>query len=94
MAQSSVFRGTARKIVERDGRKYFYYHNTPVVVVSDDSICLNTGGFMTATTKLAMNQASNQDCLGFQVYQKNYIWYIDYKGVTFIMNDETFAMHR
>jgi hypothetical protein len=30
----------------------------------------------TATTKLRMNQASNQFNLGFSVYQKDYRWYV------------------
>jgi hypothetical protein len=27
-----------------------------------------------------MNQASNQFGLGFRVYQKEWVWYVEYKG--------------
>jgi len=29
-----------------------------------------------------MNQASNQDGLGFKVYQRNYDWFVDFNGNT------------
>ena len=65
------------------------YHGTPVVTVSEGGkITLDHGGWMTATTKTRMNQASNQYNLGFTVYQKNRKWLvaIDGKEIPF---DET-----
>jgi hypothetical protein len=35
---------------------------------------------MTKTTKLRMNQASNQFSLGYRVYQKDKKWYAEFKG--------------
>jgi len=63
------------------------YHNTPVVSYNQDKIILNSGGWMTATTKKRMNQVSDMFNLGYQVYQKDYSWYIDYKGQTFDFYD-------
>jgi len=63
------------------------YHNTPVVKITDDEIILNSGGWLTATTKRRMNQASLQYNLGFAVYQVNFSWYVDYKGDTIPFED-------
>ena len=63
------------------------YHNTPVVKITDDEIILNSGGWLTATTKRRMNQASLQYNLGFAVYQVNFSWYVDYKGNTIPFED-------
>lgn len=77
MSQSRVFRGTARRIIQTSAATFFYYHNTAVVTVAiDGTVTLNSGGYMTATTKLAMNQASNQHAYGFQVYQTNGEWHV------------------
>ncbi len=43
------------------------YHSTNVVKYNNDYIILNTGGYYSNTTKLRMNQASNQCGLGYRV---------------------------
>ena len=63
------------------------YHNTEVVKITDNKIILNSGGWLTATTKRRMNQASLTYGLGFSVYQVNYSWYVDYKGDTIPFED-------
>ena len=63
------------------------YHSTPVVKITDDEIILNSGGWLTATTKRRMNQASLQYNLGFSVYQVNFSWYVDYKEDTIPFED-------
>jgi len=97
MAQSQVFRGNARSIVMIDGVTHFRYHQTSVVKVNPEgvtaapggglvrsgTITLDSGGHRTNTTKLAMNQASNQNGLGFQVYQKDFGWYVTWRGGKF-----------
>ena len=52
------------------------YHSTEVVIFDDDAIILDTDGYKTYTTKLRMNQASNEFGLDFTVYQKNYRWFV------------------
>ena len=54
------------------------YHVTPVVKIDWEKriVTLNTGGWSTVTTKLRMNQASNQFDLGFHVYQKDWNWFV------------------
>ena len=63
------------------------YHNTEVVKITDNKIILNSGGWLTATTKRRMNQASLSYGLGFSVYQVNFSWYVDYKGDTIPFED-------
>lgn len=54
------------------------YHKTVIVKFNSREIILNSGGWRTATTKRKMNQASEQFNLGFYVYQRDYIWYIEF----------------
>lgn len=70
------------------------YHQTKVVEFSDSWILLNNGGYKTQTTKTRMNQASNQFNLGYRVYQKNYIWYVDYKNKTFQFEGDEMSLSR
>ena len=56
------------------------YHNTVVVEFDIDQIILNSGGWKTLTTKNRMNQTSNEYNLGFQVFQKDFDWYVDFDG--------------
>ena len=77
--------GTHRTTVSSDSntRIIVTYHSTPVVrVMIDGSIILKANGYETVATKTRMNQASNQYSLGYRVWQKNYQWYVDYKGRT------------
>lgn len=63
------------------------YHSTVVVDFNRFAIFLDSGGWQTATTKTRMNQASNQFDLGFRVYQKDFDWFVDYKGKTIDFKD-------
>ena len=69
-------------IVTLEGLTSVVYHSTAVVQFNRDKIILNSDGWETATTKTRMNQASHQYSLGFDVYQINFSWYVDYKGKT------------
>ena len=93
MAQTEVVKGRATKVFkakDSDGVEWTHvrYHDTDVVVFSKDAIFLNTGGWKTDTTKLRMNQASNQFNLGYQIVQHNFDWYVRYNGteVPFILS--------
>ena len=56
------------------------YHSTDVVRFSPNWIVLDSGGYRTYTTKKRMNQTSQVYNLGYTVFQKNYDWFVDYKG--------------
>tara|TARA_R110000824_G_C15029266_1_gene659182 strand:+ start:304 stop:615 length:312 start_codon:yes stop_codon:yes gene_type:complete len=64
------------------------YWDTAIVRFNESHTILNTGGYDTATTKLRMNQASNQFNLGYRVYQKNFNWFVEYEGKTIPFNTE------
>ena len=59
-----------------------YYHQTPVVTIKreDGIVILDSEGHQTATTKRRMNHASEEFGLGFMVYQRNWEWFVSYKG--------------
>ena len=65
-----------------DGKKTVRYHDTDVVTWDDNVIILDTGGWKTKTTRLRMNQVSEVYNLGYRVWQKDWVWYVDYKGET------------
>lgn len=79
------FKGKAATSVldlsDKNGKKTgVQYHDTIVVEFTDDTIKLNSGGWRTATTKLRMNQVSDQYDLGFRVYQKYDSWWVEPKN--------------
>ena len=79
MAQMQTVGTHKTNIVTLEGLTSVIYHNTAVVQFNRDKIILNSDGWETVTTKTRMNQASNQYGLGFEVYQVNYSWYVDYR---------------
>lgn len=81
MTQTHRFQGVARAISTVAGVRRYTYHSTAVVQVNPDgSIVLDSGGWKTSTTKNAMNQASNQDRLGFRVFAKDFEWFVNWRG--------------
>ena len=58
------------------------YRDTNVCIMSENgTVTLNSGGFLTATTKLRMNQFSKEFCNGrFHVYQKAGNWFVGWWG--------------
>ena len=64
-----------------DGTLRVTYHNTDVVsVAATGAITLDSGGWRSHTTKTRMNQAAHQFGLDFSVSQKDYAWFVDYRG--------------
>ena len=59
------------------------YHGTIVTEFNNKNIKLNTGGEFSNTTKLRMNQASKEFNLGYHIYQKDYVWFVNYKNKIF-----------
>lgn len=74
MAQTQVVRGVATTIHSgmSEGKQTMqvWYHKTCVVEFTDDWVKFHTGGWQTVTTRLRMNQASNQFGLGWGVSQR------------------------
>lgn len=78
MSQTSRLGKTATSVRTENGWTIVRYHDTDVVSFNEKEIILRTGGWRTTTTKLRMNQASNQFGLGYQVWQKDFQWYISF----------------
>jgi hypothetical protein len=82
MAQTYKVSGVATSIRTEEGTTHVRYHATDVVSFNADVIVLRSGGWHTNTTKNRMMQASHQFGLGFSVWQKDFAWYVDYRGHT------------
>ena len=70
------------------------YHATNVVQFNDDIIILDNGGYRTQTTKTRMNQTSNEFGLGFQVFQRDYEWFIRWNGEELPFNETQVTLNR
>ena len=70
------------------------YHGTRVVEFDDKMIQLNAGGWKTVTTRRRMNQASDAFCLGIYVYQKAFIWYVDFGAKTYVFDRMQLTLRR
>ena len=53
------------------------------VTWDDRLIVLHTDGWKTKSTRLRMNQVSEVYNLGYRIWQKEWVWYVDWKGRTF-----------
>ena len=67
-------------------------YNTDIVCFTKDNIKLNavqdTGtDWHTYTTKQRMNDISKMFQLGYKVFQKGFIWYVNFRGKTFEYQD-------
>ena len=76
MAQTARIGKTATKIYRDGDVTRVQYHNTDAVKFDQERIELFTNGWNTKTTKLRMNQASQQLNLGYYVYQKDGEWHV------------------
>lgn len=56
------------------------YVNTRIVSWDGDTVTLNSGGWMTVTTKRKMCQAANQFGLRFCVFQRKGEWYVNVRN--------------
>ena len=63
---------------DESGYTSVVYHSTAVVKFNPVTrkIILNSGGYLSVTTKARMNQTSHQFNLGFSVSQKDFEWFV------------------
>lgn len=75
--------GTHQTVIATfDGFTQVVYHSTPVVKFSASTIVLDSGGWQSATSKTRMNQAANQFGLGYNVFQKDWDWFVELDWIT------------
>ena len=87
MAQTQKVGKTATKVYLDAENTHVRYHSTVVVRFGKGTVELNSGGWRTRTTKMRMNQTSNQYDLGFQVFQNDSEWFVSFKGETLDFQD-------
>lgn len=69
---------TVRRLGTKDGDIMIVKcHQTDIMSFGVDEITLNSGGWRTRFTKDCMNRASDRFGLGYAVFQKDLIWYVD-----------------
>ena len=77
MAQQHTVRGVHTAVfTDENGLTRVVYRGTCVVAFDDEKVILNSGGYETSTTKTRMMQASNEHRLGYQVFQRDFRWYV------------------
>ena len=82
------------KVKKEDGKTIVTYHNTDVVTFDSQEIVLNSDGYKTLTTKVRMNQTSNEYGLGYTVYQRQGNWFVDYADKTIPFEDDELTLPR
>jgi len=87
-------RKKATTVTFLNGETVVVLYSTPIVRYSDKKIILNTGGWRTSTTKNRMNQASKEYGLGYTVYQKNFDWYVSYRGEEHTFESNSVTLER
>ena len=88
MTQLQAARGTATSVfTDKNGWTHVQYHATRVVSFNSRHIVLRANGYQTATTKARMMQAANQFGLGYQVFQRNFEWFVRFAGKTVDFED-------
>jgi len=80
MAQNQIIGKLKTKVYEENGLTCVQYWQTIVIKFNESEIILNSGGYKTATTKMRMNQESNEFDLGLRVFDKKSVWFVDFKG--------------
>jgi len=88
MGQTAKLGKRATTLFTEDGFHKVIYHDTCVIKWSESEIVLDSGGWNTLTTKTRINQASNQFDLGVRVSQKDFEWFVEFKGQTLEFNDK------
>ena len=82
--------------VRGDAKPYLSveYHSTAIVMAVINTICLDTGGWASVTTKRKMNQAAHQFDLGYSIYQRNFDWFVTTKAGTYPFDQQSFSFDR
>ena len=66
------------RVVVEDSSNCAILHNTCIVAINNFSVTLNSGGWRTTTTKVAINRALSQypRLKGYGIFQKKGQWFV------------------
>lgn len=79
MSKTNTIGKHKTRVYDENGYTHVKYHQTNVVSFNEDEIILRSGGWQTNTTKLRINQTSNQFGLGIGIKQHKWQWFIMFK---------------
>jgi hypothetical protein len=82
------------RVLTDEDKSRVFFHETPVVSFNERTITLDTGGWWTRTTKVRMNQASQEFGLGFHVFQKAHDWFVDFHDKSYLFDTDTLTLNR
>lgn len=94
MSRVSLKNKLYTKVFERNGYNIVKFHSTEIVQWNDDEIILNTGGWESVTTKQRMNQTASERLLNYQVFQRDFQWYVIWNGVQYPFQGNTIRLDR
>jgi len=57
-------------------------YDTDILKINSDEIILNSGGFLTKSTKDRLNDFSKEKGLEYNVFQRDKVWYVSFRGKT------------
>jgi len=89
-----VINGYKTQVLSDGDKTRVFFHDTPVVTFNEKTIELNTGGWRTRSTKVRMNQASQEFGLGFRIFQQKKDWFVDYKSESRPFEAEELTLNR
>lgn len=64
------------QVIQEGETKCVKLHNTVVFGLNRSGMTLNSGGWRTSTTKIAINRAISQTISGYGVFQKKGQWFV------------------
>ena len=89
-----VLNGYKTRVLTDEEKTRVFFHDTPVVTFDEKTIDLDHGGWRTRSTKVRMNQASQEFGLGFRVFQKEHDWFVDFHDETHLFDADTLTLNR
>ena len=89
-----VLNGYKTRVLTNEEKARVFFHDTPVVTFDEKTIDLDHGGWRTRSTKVRMNQASQEFGLGFHVFQKAHEWFVDFHDKTYLFEVDTLTLNR
>lgn len=73
---------------EDDGTVNVIFHETVIVKIApDNTVTLDSGGWLTNTTKARMNEVAEEYNLNFSVFQDKKQWYVKVPGGNLAFHD-------
>ena len=93
-ANYQILNSYKTRVLTDQAKTRVFFYDTPVVTFDENTIDLDHGGWRTHSTKVRMNQASQEFGLGYAVFQKDHEWFVDYRGEVHPFTSEELTLSR